>query len=125
MSDQPADPAAPGTQAPSAGMVRFLPAQVTLPVATGESIVEATRRAGYRTRYSCRRGGCGACKADLVSGAVTYSTPIASSVLSDDERADGKCLPCRAEPLGDVVIRLGPRDRLRRPLAFTAPATQS
>ena len=48
--------------------VRFLPADVELSVRPGESIVEAMRRQGYRMRYSCRRGGCAACKADLVEG---------------------------------------------------------
>jgi CDP-4-dehydro-6-deoxyglucose reductase len=94
--------------------VRFLPADVRLVVRAGESVVDAVRRQGYRTRYSCRRGGCGACKADLVEGEVDYPDTVAESVLSATERAAGKCLPCRAHPVGDVVIRLAGRDRLRR-----------
>ena len=50
--------------------VRILPAGVQLTVLPGESVVDAVRRHGYRIRYSCRRGGCGACKADLVEGEV-------------------------------------------------------
>lgn len=100
--------------------VRLLPADVLIPVDPGESIVEAVRRNGYRTRYSCRRGGCGACKADLLAGELTYPQPVADSVLGPAERAAGKCLPCRAHPVGDVVVRLAAGDRLRRPLrAFT------
>lgn len=102
---------------------RILPAGVELSVRPGESIVDAVRRHGYRIRYSCRRGGCGACKADLVEGAVRYPVPIASSVLSDAERAAGKCLPCRAEPVGNVVIRLSGRNQLRRVFEFIHPAS--
>lgn len=112
------DGAAHGT---TGGSVRFLPADVSISVRAGESIVDAVRRQGYRTRYSCRRGGCGACKADLVTGEVTYRVPVADSVLSGTERAEGKCLPCQAAPVGDVVIRLGAKDRLRRPFAFLDP----
>jgi CDP-4-dehydro-6-deoxyglucose reductase len=95
-------------------VVRIEPAGVELPVHPGETIVDAVRRNGYRTRYCCRRGGCGACKADLVSGVVDYRTPIAATVLSATELAEGKCIPCRAIPRGEVVIRLSDRDTLRR-----------
>ena len=108
------------SSATDSGTVRILPNGVKLTVRHGESVVDAIRRHGYRTRYSCRRGGCGACKAQLVDGRVTYSVPVADSVLSDDDRRDGRCLPCRAEPVGDVVIRLAERDRLRNLFAFTA-----
>ena len=108
---------------PGHAAVRILPADVLLTVLPGESVVDAVRRHGYRTRYSCRRGGCGTCKADLVEGEVRYPFPIAGSVLSDAERAAGKCLPCRAEPVGDIVIRLSGQDRLRRLFGFIDPAS--
>lgn len=98
------------------GSVRILPDDVVLPVRAGDSIVDAVRRQGFRTRYSCRRGGCGACKAELVAGQVTYPVAVAESVLHPTEREGGRCLPCRAEPVGDVVIRLGAKDVLRHPL---------
>lgn len=93
--------------------VRILPDDVTLDVRPGESIVEAVRRHGLRTRYLCRRGGCGACKADLVAGTVRYTSMLADSVLSPAEEAAGKCLPCRAQPQGDATIRLSAKDCLR------------
>jgi len=111
------DPAA-GAGSPTSvtpgGSVRILPADVQLTVWRGETIVDAIRRHGYRTRYRCRRGGCGVCKADLIAGDVSYRVPVAGSVLSQAELDQGKCLPCRAEPLGEIVIRLSARDRLRR-----------
>jgi CDP-4-dehydro-6-deoxyglucose reductase len=108
---------------PSDAAVRILPAGVRLTVLPGESVVDAVRRHGYRTRYSCRRGGCGTCKADLVEGEVRYPFPIAGSVLSDAERDAGRCLPCRAEPVGDIVIRLSGQDRLDRLFGFIDPAS--
>ena len=102
--------------------VRILPADVRLNVRPGETVVDAIRRHGYRTRYACRRGGCGACKAELVDGAVTYATPVAESVLSQADLGNGKCLPCKAEPLGEIVIRLADRDRLRYVYGSIQPA---
>ncbi|GAB3398698.1 2Fe-2S iron-sulfur cluster-binding protein [Amycolatopsis echigonensis] len=105
------------------GAVRILPAGVRLTVHIGETIVDAVRRHGYRTRYCCRRGGCRACKADLVEGEVGYPVPIAESVLSAEERAAGKCLPCRAQPAGEVVIRLSEKDTLTRVFGTFRPAS--
>lgn len=102
-----------GDHPDEATSVRILPDDVTLAVLPGESIVEAVRRNGLRTRYLCRRGGCGACKADLVDGAVAYTCAIAGTVLSDAEVTDGKCLPCRARPVGEATIRLSEKDCLR------------
>ncbi len=113
MSDQPE----------LSGAVRILPAGVRLTVHSGESIVDAVRRHGYRTRYCCRRGGCRACKADLVEGQVRYPVPVAESALSAEERAAGKCLPCRARPEGEVVVRLSEKDALTRVFGAFRPAS--
>ncbi|WP_396905660.1 2Fe-2S iron-sulfur cluster-binding protein [Mycolicibacterium phlei] len=80
----------------------------------GEAILGALCRQGYTYRFGCRRGGCGVCKVQLLSGDVEYSKPVAESVLSESDKADGVCLSCRAVPLTDVVIRLDSGDRLRR-----------
>ncbi|MEV6632763.1 2Fe-2S iron-sulfur cluster-binding protein [Actinoplanes sp. NPDC051470] len=88
-------------------------------VAPGETIVEGLRRVGWRARYRCRGGGCGICKCPLVAGAVTYLGPVAESALSAAERSAGLCLPCRAVPLGDVVIEQ--RERPLRSMLASAP----
>lgn len=72
----------------------------------GETILGGLFRCGYATRVGCRRGGCGICKVDLLDGSVDYERPVAESVLSEEERAAGVCLPCRAIPRGDVTIAL-------------------
>ncbi|MBC2637878.1 MULTISPECIES: 2Fe-2S iron-sulfur cluster-binding protein [unclassified Rhodococcus (in: high G+C Gram-positive bacteria)] len=105
-----------GDPPPPAGeyQVTVLPDGIRIRVRSDESIVDALRRQGYRSRYKCRRGGCGACRATLVDGDVDYHTPVSASVVNGPDRKPGeqKCLPCRAVPQSDVTIELGERDRL-------------
>ncbi len=103
--------------------LRLLPSDIKLPVHPGESITEAICRNGFTYRYGCRRGGCAACKADLVSGEVTYRSVIADSVLSAQERVDGVVLTCRAHVVSDeVVVRIREANglKLNVPLLFAA-----
>jgi CDP-4-dehydro-6-deoxyglucose reductase len=89
------------------------PDGVEVALLDGETILAGLYRSGYAYRTGCRRGGCGICKVDLVSGDVDYTRTVAESVLSEDERASGTCLTCRAVPRGDVTIALRDED-LRR-----------
>lgn len=98
--------------------VTLQPAGIQVTSDGAACIVDTLRRAGVRSPYKCRRGGCGACKCRLVSGTVDYPTAIAQSVLSSTERETGHCLPCRAVPTSDVVLNTGDRD-IRRLLATT------
>ncbi len=99
-------------------VVTVVPEGVRADAGPGESLVDALRRAGWRSPYKCRRGGCGACRARLVAGDVAYGHPVAAGVLDPADRARGLCLPCRAVPTTDVVIELGAP--LRAVLATTA-----
>jgi ferredoxin len=94
--------------------VTILPGGITVGVRHNETIVDALRRQGLRTRYKCRRGGCGSCRAILVAGQVGYQTAVSPAVIEGSQRHDGNqyCLPCRATPHTDLVIALGPRDRV-------------
>ncbi|TDD61701.1 2Fe-2S iron-sulfur cluster binding domain-containing protein [Kribbella antibiotica] len=87
--------------------ITVLPQGLQVVAQPGESVVDALRRQGWRSRYKCRRGGCGVCKAQLVNGRVRYLQPVAESVLGTTELAAGRCLPCRAVPVTDVVVDLG------------------
>lgn len=98
-------------------LVTLLPNGVQIEIDNDETIVDGLRRSGVRSPYKCRRGGCGACRTRLVDGKVTYSRPVADSVLSNDDIEAGLCLPCRARPTTDIVIDLGTCDRLRSVLA--------
>ncbi|CAN7685686.1 2Fe-2S iron-sulfur cluster-binding protein [Aminobacter sp. LjRoot7] len=74
-------------------------------IAVGESktILQAALDAGIAYPHSCRSGRCGACKSRLISGHVELGkhSPFA---LSEQERADGFILACRAVPSEDVVV---------------------
>ncbi|MDA8309351.1 MAG: 2Fe-2S iron-sulfur cluster-binding protein [Actinomycetota bacterium] len=100
-------------------LVRVLPDDIELEVREGEAILDAIRRAGYRCRYGCRRGGCGQCKADLVAGRLRYVATVAESVLAPEEAERGVCLLCRSTPVGEeaavVVLR---EEGLRRVSPF-------
>lgn len=86
--------------------LRVVPEGVSVELLTGETILEALQRTGHVYRVGCRRGGCGICKVDIVSGDVTYPRPLADRLLSDDERGAGVCVSCRAVPVGDLTITL-------------------
>ncbi len=75
-------------------------------VAPGETILGGLFTAGYAYTVGCRRGGCAICKVDILSGTVSYNRPVAADVLTDEERADGVCLTCRAVPESDITIEM-------------------
>jgi len=86
------------------------PLGVALPVAPGQSLLEAALASGVQLPRSCRNGTCRACRCRLRAGAVRYR--IDWPGLSLDEREAGEVLPCVAEPLGDVVIEAPGAQRL-------------
>jgi hypothetical protein len=50
------------------------------------------------------------CKVDCLSSQFNYDHPIADTVLTVDERADGTCLTCRAVPNGEITIEMRDKD---------------
>ena len=90
-----------------------LPTNTVIETLPDETITAALIRSGYIIRVGCKRGGCGICKVHLLEGEVRYERPVAQSVLSDDDKALGICLSCRAVPLTDLVIELQDGDKLR------------
>ncbi|MBK9738493.1 MAG: 2Fe-2S iron-sulfur cluster binding domain-containing protein [Actinobacteria bacterium] len=97
---------------------------VTIDILEGETILEGLYRNGFAYRIGCRRGGCAICKVDLVDGEVTYNRTVADTVLSDEERAAGTCLSCRAVPVTDVKIALR-EENLRRVSSLMAFAMKA
>lgn len=107
--------AEPGALDSSTHLVTLSPTEVQVRVIEGETIVDALRRQGLRTRYKCRRGGCGACRATVIAGELCYPTTVCQDVVNGgspppDEDCTTKCLPCRAVPLSDVHLLLDPSD---------------
>lgn len=73
-----------------------------LPAGRG-SILDAALKAGVPFPHACRAGECGQCKCRLVHGMIEHD-PHAPEALSEDERAKGLILACRARPTGDVEV---------------------
>lgn len=94
--------------------VTVLPGAERIQARDGETVLGAAMRAGFSYRFGCKRGGCGVCKVRLILGEVRYERPVAASVLTDDERAAGICLSCRAVPITSIIIELQEGDRLKR-----------
>src|SRR3979409_2697134 len=64
---------------------------------TGETVLDAAERAGFSLPYSCRKGVCSTCEAELCRGDVALgSTQIA--------RTKRYLLLCKAKPRTDILI---------------------
>ncbi|MFG6449557.1 CDP-6-deoxy-delta-3,4-glucoseen reductase [Roseateles sp. BYS180W] len=68
-----------------------------------ETLLLAAIREGVGLPYGCKDGACGSCKCKLVEGEVELGEHQ-SKALSEDERAQGLILTCRATPKTDVVL---------------------
>lgn len=83
--------------------VEVQPSGHEFPVESGENLLDAALRAGMAIRYSCSSGSCGDCRARLVSGELG-AVQHHDYVFSEQERADGQFLLCRATAASDLVI---------------------
>ncbi len=72
-------------------------------VAPGQPLLDAALAAGLNLPHSCKGGNCGACRARLIEGHVTYPNgpPLG---LSDGEVAERMILLCQARAQGDLRI---------------------
>jgi uncharacterized 2Fe-2S/4Fe-4S cluster protein (DUF4445 family) len=87
--------------------VRIEPSGFEAHLDEGEPVLAGLFRCGYTVRQiGCRRGGCGICKIELVSGEVTYEKVVADTVLTAEEQRRGHCLTCRAIPAGDITLHI-------------------
>jgi CDP-4-dehydro-6-deoxyglucose reductase len=72
-------------------------------VAAGQPVLDAALQAGLNVPHGCRGGNCGACRARLLSGNVTYPNGLPLG-LSAAEIDAGLILLCQARALGDLSI---------------------
>ena len=70
---------------------------ITFACEAGETVLDAAERAGYSLPYSCRKGICSTCEAELRRGSVTAGTKQMTGPASE-------VLLCQAKPQTDVVI---------------------
>src|ERR1700742_1096526 len=70
---------------------------IAFPCEAGETVLDAAERAGYSLPYSCRKGICSTCEAELCRGSVTLGG-------KQNEGPASGVLLCRATPRTDIVI---------------------
>jgi ring-1,2-phenylacetyl-CoA epoxidase subunit PaaE len=75
-------------------------ARIEVPMATGETIVEAALRAGRDPPFSCRAGMCCTCRARLIDGQVEMVTNYS---LEPWETEAGYVLTCQSRALTERV----------------------
>ena len=75
----------------------------SIAVEPGATILEAALAAGVPYPHGCRSGNCGACKSVLESGEVELA-PYSDYALTEEERAQGLILACRAVPWSDATV---------------------
>ena len=85
-------------------------------VGPDETILEIALEENISYPYGCASGNCGACKSRLILGNVEMRSH-SSFALTDDERARGIILACRAEPRSDCTLAvMNYDDALSHPL---------
>jgi phenol/toluene 2-monooxygenase (NADH) P5/A5 len=72
-------------------------------VAEGQTILDASLRAGIYLPHACCHGLCATCKVQIVDGEVEHGE-ASGFALMDFEREEGKCLTCCAIPQSDLTI---------------------
>ncbi len=75
----------------------------SIPVEDGQTILEAALAQGVPYPHGCRSGNCGACKSRLESGEIVLA-PYSEYALTEEERAQGLILACRAMPLSEAAV---------------------
>jgi ferredoxin-NAD(P)+ reductase (naphthalene dioxygenase ferredoxin-specific) len=83
--------------------VRIAQAGRTIEVPTGATILSTALDAGVGYPFGCQSGNCGACKSHLVKGEVTMEG-YSEFALSEEEKARGLILACRAVPWADCDV---------------------
>jgi phenol hydroxylase P5 protein len=75
----------------------------TIEVEDGQTILDASLRAGIYLPHACGQGYCATCKITVTDGEVDHGN-ASNFALMDYEREEGKCLACCARLEADTVI---------------------
>ena len=79
------------------GITRFVDCRA------GETVADASYRAGINIPLDCRDGACGTCKCRVESGRYDGGSYI-EDALTDEEAASGLALACQMRPHTDLVV---------------------
>jgi len=83
--------------------VSIEPLGQVIEVADGQTILDASLRAGIYLPHACCHGLCATCKVQILDGDVEHGE-ASGFALMDFEREEGKCLACCAIPQSDMTI---------------------
>lgn len=85
----------------------------------GQTLLDAFCAGGSgEVRSGCRRGGCGICKVEIVSGLqLCRKRPMSRAHVSPQDEMQGRWLACRVWPGSDLGFRVA-SDGLRGVEAF-------
>lgn len=75
----------------------------TIEVEEGQTILDASLRAGIHLPHACGQGYCATCKVSVTDGEVDHGT-ASNFALMDYEREEGRALACCATLLADTTI---------------------
>jgi ferredoxin-NADP reductase len=82
-------------------VVRLEGRKHTIRYESGDTILDAVRRAALKPPFACKAGNCGTCMAFLGEGTVTMRV---NNVLHADEVEEGWVLTCQAIPTSREVV---------------------
>ena len=83
--------------------VKLVPSGHSFVVGEGATVLDAGLEAGFNMPYSCRAGNCKTCRGRIVEGSVDYGGAH-GSYLTDEQKALGFALLCKAKPQTDLVV---------------------
>ncbi len=83
--------------------VTLVPSGHSYVVGQGATVLDAGLQAGFNMPYSCRAGNCKTCRGTIVEGRVDHGGAH-GSYLTDEQKALGFALLCKAKPETDLVI---------------------
>lgn len=84
--------------------VQLAEQDINFNVDNNESVLEAALRQQCNLPYGCRNGACGACKAEIKSGTVTYDNELPEGI-SEKEHEQGFALLCQAKASSDLLLK--------------------
>ena len=78
---------------------------LSFPCGEGEAVLKAMIHAGKGpVRHGCCGGGCGVCRARIVSGDYYAFKPMSAAHVSEADKKQGLALLCCVQPRSDMAI---------------------
>jgi len=85
--------------------VQIFPTHHSFSIEEDQTILDAALAHGHPFPYGCRGGMCGACRAKLVKGEITYDNPDIPG-LEQLDTENGELLTCQAKACSDIQLQV-------------------